>query len=61
MKPKLEKWQWDKLEGLLANFKKNKKVLELLDEGTPEYDDIFQRTDKIMCDMEKIVGTENLP
>ncbi len=48
--------RWDKLEALNNKFEMNKKTLDLYENDTPEYKAIHKITDKVVEEIEKLVG-----
>lgn len=51
--------RWDKLEALNSRFEMNKKILDVLDKDSPEYKEIHKITDKVVGEIEELMGLKS--
>lgn len=50
---------WDNLESLNNRFERNKKILDIMDVDSPEYKEIHKMTDKVVEEIEVLIGLKN--
>lgn len=50
---------WDNLESLNNRFERNKKILDMMDVDSPEYKEIHKMTDKVVEEIEVLIGLKN--
>lgn len=50
---------WDNLESLNNRFERNKKILDMMDVDSPEYKEIHKMTDKVVEEIEALIGLKN--
>jgi hypothetical protein len=50
---------WDNLESLNNRFEQNKKILDMMNTDSPEYKEIHRLTDKVVEEIEALIGLKN--